>query len=132
VTILYLNFPLALLVVHFIGDFLLQNDWMAVNKSKRFDALALHVTIYSACFVLYGFTFVALTWVTHFLTDAITSRATSALFFFAPSGLPGPHNQALWTYLPGRRHWFFVVIGLDQLIHVFTLALTYAYVTGRL
>jgi hypothetical protein len=39
----------------------------------------------------------------HFITDAITSRTTSYL----------------WQ--KGERHWFFVVIGLDQAIHMTTL-----------
>ena len=99
--------PLVLLVVHFVADFLLQSDWMAVNKSKRWDALALHVSIYAACFVWLGLAFVGVTWATHFLTDALTSRATSALW---------QRNQ---------RHWFFAMIGFDQLIHAATLGATW-------
>ena len=43
----------VLLMAHFVGDFICQTDWMALNKSKRWDALALHVGVYSA--VLFSF-----------------------------------------------------------------------------
>lgn len=110
-----MTIPLLLLVVHFVADFLFQTDWMAINKSKQWDALALHCLVYSACFLVvteFPVPFVLVTFATHFTTDAITSRITTRLW------------QA------DQRHWFFVVIGLDQLIHATTLALTWAYLVG--
>jgi hypothetical protein len=38
---------LVMLTLHFIGDFLLQSDWMALNKSKNWDALSQHVLVYA-------------------------------------------------------------------------------------
>lgn len=142
---------LTLLTLHFIGDFLLQSDWMATNKSKRWDALALHVTCYVtplffALAVWSRFAhgqvglrpivwLVGVTWVAHFVTDAITSRATSALWFFkqefgiwtqAEYAVP-KHSRSLvnpWMPIGGKRHWFFVVIGFDQLLHIWQLGLT--------
>lgn len=99
--------PLILVAMHFLADFVLQTDWMAINKSKRWDALAIHAGIYAVTFVFFGVEFMWITFVTHFVTDAITSRITSLL----------------WR--KNERHWFFVVIGADQLIHYVTLALTY-------
>lgn len=37
-----------LIVAHLVGDFLLQNDWIARNKTKSSLVCALHVTIYTA------------------------------------------------------------------------------------
>lgn len=99
-----MNELVLLMTVHFIADFILQNDWMATNKSKRWDALALHVAIYAACFVPWGLPFVLKLGALHFVTDAITSRVTSYLW----------QKQA--------RHWFFVVIGFDQWLHMVQLA----------
>jgi hypothetical protein len=100
-----LTISLLLLTIHFVADFVLQSDWMAINKSKRWDALALHCLIYSACFVpFYGLAFGAITFGLHFVQDAITSRI----------------NSKLW--LADQRHWFFVGIGADQLLHYFLLA----------
>lgn len=102
---------LKLLTLHFIGDFLLQSDWMATNKSKNWFALYVHAGVYSVCFAAYGFWFAMGIFCLHFLTDALTSRWTSKL------------------WVANQRHWFFVVIGLDQLIHAWTLAGT-AYWLG--
>lgn len=141
--------PLMLLAVHFVADFLLQSDWMATNKSKRWDALALHVTVYTAAFVpvvawrveqWMWASFLVLTWLTHFLTDAVTSRVTSRLWFFrrvngifvqAPYTAPQHGTELVNPWMPdiGNRHWFFVVIGLDQLIHAITLGLTWHYLS---
>ncbi len=103
--------PIVLLACHFVADFILQSDWMAQNKSKDWGALALHVVIYSACFLWcpHPAVFFAVTFGTHFCTDAITSRI----------------NSRLWQ--AKRVHWFFVGVGGDQLIHAATLALTWSY-----
>lgn len=124
-----MTIPLYLLGAHFLGDFLLQTDWMAVNKSKNPRALGLHCLVYSLCFIPCGLTFFGLTFLTHFVTDAVTSRITSKLWFFKPVGEHyniGGERYELWIPRGGNRHYFFVVIGLDQLIHYGTLAWTYS------
>ena len=99
--------PLALLAVHFVGDFLLQSTHMATRKSTSWAALSWHVTVYATCFAPWGLTFVALTWATHFVTDAVTSRINARLLEAEP------------------RRWFFVALGADQLIHATTLGWTW-------
>lgn len=94
---------LWMLAIHFVADFLLQSDWMAQNKSKRNLPLLVHVLVYGACFLYFGFLFALLTAALHFVVDFGTSRASSAL----------------WKR--GKVHYFFVVIGADQLIHYFCL-----------
>lgn len=131
-----MTIPLALVTIHFIADFLLQTDWMAVNKSKDWRALLAHTGVYSVCFLpFYGVGFALVTFVLHTLTDAITSRVTSRLWFFkredgiwAQAEYTQPkHGRTLvnpWSPIEGVRHWFFVVIGADQLIHYGCLAWT--------
>jgi Protein of unknown function (DUF3307) len=97
----------ALVWVHFIADFLLQSDAMATRKSKSSKWLAIHVAIYSACLLPFGPWFAIINAALHFATDYITSRATSRL----------------WA--AQERHWFFVVIGLDQALHLTALLVTY-------
>lgn len=140
----------SLLVGHFVADFICQSDWMAVNKSKRWDALALHVGVYWAVLMLFVLGqhvavrgadvllgngllwFAAVNLAAHFTQDAITSRIASRLWFFDmampvnwpsrrnPNGSAVPHFAALG----GNRHWFFVAIGFDQLLHYVTLFVT--------
>lgn len=100
---------LTLMSLHFFADFVCQNDWMALNKSKDWRALSVHAVAYSAAFFVFGFWFGVITLLTHFGTDALTSRATAKLWL-----------------LPSK-HWFFVMIGFDQLIHCWTLVLTYGF-----
>lgn len=140
----------VILVAHFVGDFLLQSDWMALNKSKRMDALAWHVLV--VALTLYMFLTPAIAWppvtmqesqlrgllqwvgfnaLCHFCQDAITSRWTTALWFIdlRPAGTaperPGTYDPgSVPTYvvtMNKKRHWFFVVIGLDQLLHYLVL-----------
>jgi hypothetical protein len=118
----------VLVLAHFVADFVAQSDWMALNKSKRWDALAFHVAVYISTVMLivaWGGPFpLLLTWlavnaVAHFVQDAITSRLTSRLWFLR-------YNQRLDAWEPGvgSRHWFFVAIGFDQLLHYVTLFVT--------
>jgi hypothetical protein len=123
--------------VHFVADFLLQSDWMALNKSKRFSALLAHVWVYTLVFtaavwavtgLLPALLFGILTFATHFITDAVTSRLTSKLWFI--DIVPIGHNAGYDVTMKPTRHWFFVVIGLDQLIHLLTLTATWSLLFG--
>lgn len=99
---------LGILTLHFIADFLLQDDWMAQNKSSNFKALSVHVAVYTLPFALFfNWKFAAFTYATHFIVDMASSRLTTHL----------------WQ--KGERHWFFVVIGADQLAHYIFLFIAY-------
>lgn len=111
----------ALLAVHWLGDFVLQSHWMASNKSKSNQALSIHIAVYTAVLfggagVIFGprpgfgiLSFAALNGALHWITDYFTSRASSK------------------RYAKQDWHNFFVVIGFDQLIHQVTLAATMAW-----
>jgi hypothetical protein len=103
-------YVLALIWIHFVADFILQTDKMALNKSKSNRWLGIHVVVYSCPFLIFGWKFALVTGVFHFVTDYITSRGTSYL----------------WR--KEMRHWFFVLIGFDQAIHLTTLLLTYRFI----
>src|SRR3990167_1647011 len=114
-----ITIPLSLLTTHFLADFVFQSNWMAINKTKRLDALSLHVLIYSLCFLWLGWLFTGITFLTHFVTDFVTSRWTSRLWPFIKAH---PDNKVDRFYYDVEgmgskrsRHWFFVVIGFDQL-----------------
>lgn len=100
---------LLLLWIHFIADFILQTDWMARNKSKRNIPLIVHCIVYTIPFLYFGWVFALVNGTAHFVTDYVTSRASSRL----------------WA--KKEVHWFFVVVGFDQAIHMTTLILTYMW-----
>ena len=63
---------LSALIGHLVGDFLLQNDWMAMNKKKSSLICSVHCLIWTLCVVLMSgwdyWTAVPL-FVTHFIQD---------------------------------------------------------------
>lgn len=115
-----------ILLVHWFADFILQTRHMATRKSSSNYYLTLHVAVYSIATVLLWvlltlvngdtltmfafFTILFVTFVTHWITDYITSRYTTKF------------------YLAKKNKEFFGVIGFDQWIHAATLLLTYNYI----
>lgn len=115
--------PFSLIVLHFIGDFLFQDNWMALNKSKMNGALTVHVMAYLLPFWFWAIAtntpqmFLVWTAVLHWVTDYYTSRITSKLWFIDERGVD-----------MSKRHWFFVMIGFDQLLHYAALAFAWSMV----
>lgn len=125
---------IVLLSAHFIGDFVMQTDQMAKGKSGDNRWLTTHVVTYSIFLwgIVFSYDFLSNVWVesvygrpldrlfigmimlstgryvllnsiAHWITDYFTSRWTTRL----------------WKQ--GKVHEFFVVIGLDQLMHYVVL-----------
>jgi hypothetical protein len=110
-----LNTFLALLLAHLTADFPLQSNWIARNKGKRSSALIVHIAIHYGtawiCLKLFtsalyfsGFNqLITIGYlVVHFLIDTAKSRITA--------GKPKRDTTTLFV--------------LDQLLHIFTAALT--------
>lgn len=93
---------IGLIVSHFIGDFILQSDKTAKDKSKSNAVLGKHVLMYGIPFLWLGIWFYVITVVLHFIIDYFTSRASSYMY-----------NRDI--------HWFFVIIGFDQMLHMISL-----------
>ena len=103
-----------LLIVHLLGDFLLQTDKMVENKVKRWPWMAYHVAVYC---LLMGVTMA-------FFVDSI------ALFMGLLALVGVSHIIVDRRYLVGwwmgnfgmnaQKTWLAVVI--DQVFHVLTLA----------
>lgn len=108
-------FFIAIIWGHFIGDFILQSDKMALNKSKSNFYLFYHVTVYMMPFMICSAwidTRVLIPWlvsnfILHFITDYISSRTAS------------------YYWNNNKRHQFFVTIGFDQAVHITCLVVTY-------
>lgn len=108
-----------ILLTHFVSDFILQTDKQAVNKGKSVYWLSMHVLTYTLGFAVFvqlyvGWSVKSLDWLLlncflHWTVDLVTSRV----------------NSYLWS--KNWRHWFFVGIGADQLIHYACLLFTYEW-----
>lgn len=98
-----------ILLIHFLGDFGLQTHQQATLKGTSNKFLFFHVAVYSLVWWIallsYGYAglevilFVVITFVSHFMTDYLTSRI----------GKPFWENNDF--------HNGFVVVGFDQILH---------------
>lgn len=115
------------LFFHWAFDFFFQTDQMAIGKSKEYKWLNKHVQVYAiglALMAIFNCAFFGMSitlmyaWVlfnaaAHFFTDYVTSRASSAIY---------ATNES--------KHDFFVMIGVDQLIHYVTIFASFVYFTS--
>lgn len=103
-----INAILWVLFLHLIADFFLQTTWMALGKSKRADALFVHIAVYFLVFVLGTFSpvYSLVNAAIHLVVDFVTSRINSHLYQYPD------------------KHWFYCGIGVDQFIHSTCLILT--------
>ena len=101
------------IVGHLVGDYLLQNDWMALNKKKSSIACAVHVAIWTACVcvcagwtgsVLAGFVLA----ITHFVQDRTTIIRKWMFFIGQEQFATGP--CAPWSMIVVDNVWHIVVI----------------------
>ena len=119
-----------IILIHYIADFVLQDENWAINKSKSFGALISHTAIYSSFWVLpiiflfpdnwswqnyviNAWLFAFITFICHTAIDYVTSKITSKLHKEGKFGSPIPNFG------------FFSVIGFDQVLHYAHLFITF-------
>lgn len=129
---------LALIIIHYIADFIFQDEKWALGKSKNLKDLLSHTFTYSYVWMLPfclllglanktqttewyvtgTITFVIITFVCHTITDYFTSKVVSRLFRENKLGSSVPNFGA------------FTMIGFDQVLHYIQLIITYNYVVN--
>jgi hypothetical protein len=120
------------LVAHAIGDYVLQSDWMATEKTKENVAALAHASFYSIPFAFLGPSWLAflVIVVSHFIID----RWRLARYLVWAKNWIGPGNRP-WAecmatgYPPDRPAWLTVwlLIIADNVLHVLCNALAIAY-----
>lgn len=113
------------LVAHLVGDYVLQSDWMATQKVRRFVPAAVHALTYSLVFILFRPSVAAwlVIFVSHFLIDRyrLARYIVWAKNGLAPRGSNPPWSQCTKTgYPPDRPDWLSVwlLIILDNVMHI--------------
>lgn len=114
-----------IIIVHWITDFILQDEKWALGKSKSLIPLLKHTFTYSLLwlvpvFVMTGdifgsLMFVKITFVAHTITDYITSKIVSNRFEEKYYGSSIPNFGA------------FTIIGFDQVLHYLQLIFTWMF-----
>jgi hypothetical protein len=110
------------LIAHAVGDYILQSDWMANNKTADNTAAALHAVTYSLPFMLFrpGWRAMAVITGTHFLIDRfrLARYVCWAKNWIAPKG--EDHELTGTGYPADRPAWLstWLLIITDNILHV--------------
>lgn len=120
---------ISVVVLHFVADFIFQDEKWAVGKSHSVKLLTLHVLAYTSLWFLFCnfyciatgnykmFLVVPITFISHWLTDYFTSKVTSRLYSEKKFGSPIPNLG------------FFSMIGFNQVLHYIQLFLTFYFLS---
>ena len=116
-----------ILSVHFVSDFIMQSDEMAKGKSTSIKWLTLHILSYLKGFICSAIIFyVATTLIWGRITSPLLILAyclVNAILHWVTDYFTSKETSRLWAEL--KVHQFFIMIGLDQLIHATCLILTF-------
>lgn len=110
------------LFAHSVGDYILQSDWMANEKTKRSSAALAHAFVYSLCFVVFNPSLLA--WFVIFATHFFIDRYRLARYIVWAKNWLGPNRP--WAECAGtgypsdRPAWLAVwlLIIADNILHV--------------
>ncbi|MGC8851924.1 MAG: DUF3307 domain-containing protein [Minisyncoccia bacterium] len=113
--------PLELFViVHFIGDFILQNSWMAANKNKSLFALGVHSFVYALVFIplliYYHFTYPVISFFILFVSHFIIDKDNLFISFLENLKRIKKENYS-------EVMWRIILLVNDQLLHLLVIVL---------
>jgi hypothetical protein len=147
---LYLPVWLAcwLLFLHWLADYVLQSNDLALRKADDVLALVHHVAIVALTLFVGSLPlavielvtwnavlqFVSVNFTAHLVTDYVTSKVNRWLWFVDTEPRPRAIASGDYGSFPfyarfntEKRHWFFVGLGFDQLLHHVVLLITASY-----
>lgn len=108
------------IIGHLVGDYLLQNDWMALNKKKQSLPCAVHCTLWTLAVCAFAGWWTlpasAVLWVTHFAQDR-----TQIVHFWMTKIVP----QSEFTK-PPYAPWSLIVV--DNVWHIVALWVVWRFV----
>jgi chromate transport protein ChrA len=120
------------LIAHMVGDYIIQSDWMANNKTKWSLACFLHVITYALPFLFFRPSLLSLTVIvgTHFIID----RWWLARFIVWLKNAPYPRSKtwqecSVTGYPPETPAWLAVwlMIIADNIMHILINGLALRY-----
>lgn len=101
------------IIGHLVGDYLLQNDWMALNKKKRSFPCIVHCVLWTAAVCAfsgwYSVPIISALFLTHFIQD----RTNIVLFWMTRI------NRQPQFAVPPCAPWSIIVV--DNVWHIVTL-----------
>lgn len=97
---------LELLAAHMVGDYILQNDWMANRKQRSTMALLAHCLLYTMCFLPF----------LEYARTAVHAGLFSALLLLSHAII----DHRRWTL---GSTWPPKALMIDQTLHIVVLAI---------
>lgn len=93
------------LILHLIGDYITQSDWMANNKTKSTWAAFCHATIYSLpfAFICPSWTALFVIWFTHLIIDRLR-LARYVVYIKNIMLCPHTPRRGEWVYKDGCKY----------------------------
>jgi len=107
-----------LIIGHLVGDWMLQNDWMARGKARGFftQAIFVHCTVYTL-------TLLATLWIaTNKLSQSPPYSTFLLIIFISHWLIDGGNLAAHWVRWWRQSRLLFVRIMVDQTLHILVLA----------
>lgn len=111
------------LIGHLVGDYLLQNDWMALNKKQSSFHCAIHCGIWALAVSAFGEYFDPITFSVLFATHFIQDRTGVVLWYMK---LIGQEKFATGICAP----WSVIVV--DNVWHIVTIYALWRFTLWRL
>lgn len=136
----------GILLAHLIGDYLLQNDWIAMQKTKRWTVAMLHGGIHAVVYAalvwliiadqlsIWGIVRALIAVLIIGITHAVIDRLRLAKHFIWVVNQIAPRRNG-WTYSwawarehsgygPGKPDWmaFWLMVIIDNTIHLLIAA----------
>ena len=126
------------LVLHAIGDYVTQSDWMASNKTKHWLPAFVHAVFYSVPFYLFlpcSTSAIAIIFGTHYLIDRyrLARYVVWAKNSIDPHSRPWRECANSFGYPPERPAWMacWLMIAADNIMHVVINGLALYYGGAR-
>lgn len=123
-----------MVIAHLVGDYMLQSDWAATEKTKKTTTAISHVLLYTLPFLVLTRSPAALAFIcgTHFVIDRwrLARYICWAKNWLAPPGWNKPWAECQATgYTPDKPAWlaYPLLFVVDNTLHLIcnALALTY-------
>jgi hypothetical protein len=109
------------IVGHLVGDYLLQNDWMALNKKRHSINCAVHCTLWTLAVCAFSgwwtVSIISILWVTHFVQDR-----TSIIIWWMTKA----NRQQQFATGPCAP-WSIIVV--DNVFHILTIWIVWRFLT---
>jgi hypothetical protein len=124
------------IVCHLVGDYILQSDWQAMNKTKRLWVALLHAGIYSLPFLFLGPSFVG--WLLIWLSHALIDHFSVAKYLCWAKNWIGLERPKPWAECRANGYsedrppfltWWLYIIA-DNTLHLILNGIAFTYLGG--